>query len=196
MHLPEQSLRHGGRVLGCAAPCCGRLCKCVPSTMLMVGRRLHHERRFTDTPHSLAMKIPRHASIRCRQVQGALPPVVPGQTLPASRHMPALPSCGGAELAIAPFGPVRPLRPWLVVNPGKGTACASGFMAATVRPKQFPRRCAPSSRSKFFGPPGPPRCCGLIALLCGAARPTLTLGSPTRTRWARSCNLERKLHHG
>mgnify|MGYP003385883720 CR=1 FL=1 len=38
MHLPEQSLRHGGRVLGCAAPCCGRLCKCVPPTMLTVGR--------------------------------------------------------------------------------------------------------------------------------------------------------------
>ena len=156
---------------------------------------LHHEGRFTDAPHSLAMKTPRHVSIRCRQVQGAFPPVLPSQTLPSSRHMPAMPACGDAGLTIVPFGPVRPVRPWLVVNPGKGTACASDFMAATVRPKQFPRRCAPSSRSKFFGPPGPPRCCGLIALLCGAARPTLTLGSPTRTRWARSCNPERKLHH-
>lgn len=129
----------------------------------------------------------------CRLVQGAFPPVVPGQTLPASRPMPALPSCGGAELAIAPFGPVRPLRPWLVVNPGEGTASASGFMAATVRPKQFPRRRAPSSRGKFFGPPGPPRCCGRCAVQ--PARPSPG-GSPTRTRWARSCNPERKLHHG
>ena len=54
-----------------------------------------------------------------RLVQGAFPPLVPSQTLPASRRMPALPSCGDAELAIAPFGPVRPLRPWLVVNPGE-----------------------------------------------------------------------------
>src|SRR3546814_3049551 len=29
-------------------------------------------------------------------------------------------------------------------------------MAATVRRKQFPRRCAASSRSKFFSPPGSP----------------------------------------
>jgi len=36
----------------------------------------------------------------------------------------------------------------------------------------------------------------LLRPLRGAARPTLTLGSPTRTRWARSCNPERKLHHG
>ena len=152
-----------------------------------------HERRFNDAPHSLAMKIPRHASIRCRPVLGAFPPVVPSQTLPTSRRMPALPSCGNAELAIAPFGPVRPLRPWLVVNPGKGTAYASGFMAATVWPKQFPWRCAPSSRNKFFGPPGPPRCCGRYAVR--PARPSPG-GSPTRTRWARSCNPERKLHHG
>ncbi len=87
----------------------------------------------------------------------------------------------------------RPLRPWLVVNPGKGTAYASGFMAATVWPKQFPWRCAPSSRNKFFGPPGPPRCCGRYAVR--PARPSPG-GSPTRTRWARSCNPERKLHHG
>ncbi len=36
----------------------------------------------------------------------------------------------------------------------------------------------------------------LLRPLRGAARPTLTLGSPTRTRWTRSCNPERKLHHG
>ncbi|MCS8274606.1 hypothetical protein N0508_12790 [Pseudomonas aeruginosa] len=29
-------------------------------------------------------------------------------------------------------------------------------MAATVRRKQFPRRCTASSRSKFFSPPGSP----------------------------------------
>lgn len=39
----------------------------------------------------------------------------------------------------------------------RGHGCASGFMAATVRRKQFPLRYADSSRSKFFAPPGPPR---------------------------------------
>jgi hypothetical protein len=75
----------------------------------------------------------------------------------------------------------------------RGYGCASGFMAATVRPEQFPRRCTPSSRSKFFGTPGPPRFCGRYAVR--PARPSPD-GSPTRTRWARSCNPERKLHHG
>jgi uncharacterized protein (DUF736 family) len=37
-------------------------------------------------------------------------------------------------------------------------------MAATFQRKQFPRRCAASSRSKFFALPGSPRCCDRCAV--------------------------------
>jgi uncharacterized protein (DUF736 family) len=37
-------------------------------------------------------------------------------------------------------------------------------MAATFQRKQFPRRCAASSRSKFFSLPGAPRCCARCAV--------------------------------
>lgn len=54
----------------------------------------------------------------------------------------------------------------------RGRGFASGLMAATVRPKKFPLRCADSSRGKFPVPAGPPRCCGPFAALRGAARPS------------------------
>jgi len=66
----------------------------------------------------------------------------------------------------------------------RGRGCASGFMATTVRPKQFPRRCAASSRNKFFGPPGPSPA---LRPLRDAARPTPAGRITTRTRWARPC---------
>ncbi len=56
-----------------AAPCCGRLCKFVPPTMLGVGRQLHHDGRFTDRPHSLAMQIPHRASTRLSSGAGSVP---------------------------------------------------------------------------------------------------------------------------
>jgi len=45
-------------------------------------------------------------------------------------------------------------------------------MAATVRRKQFPLRCAHSSRDKFFAPPGPPRCFGRCAMQPARPPPT------------------------
>ena len=66
----------------------------------------------------------------------------------------------------------QPQQPCMGRESWRGHGFASGLFAATVRPKQFPRRCAPSSRSKFFVPTGPSLRCGLIAVLCGAARPT------------------------
>jgi len=153
----------------------------------------HERRRLTDKPSTMPRAI--HAAIHQARAnaRGAFILGDSERTLPAMGCLPAqhLYEDAGAML---PSGEDRTQRwPWLVVNPGEGTACASGFMAATVRPKQFPRRCAPSSRSKFFGPSGPPRCCGRHAVQ--PARPSPG-GSPTRTRWARSCNPERKLHHG
>jgi uncharacterized protein (DUF736 family) len=48
-----------------------------------------------------------------------------------------------------------------------------GFMAATFQRKQFPLRCAHSSRDKFFSLPGSP----LVATASGAASPSPPDGS-------------------
>ena len=64
----------------------------------------------------------------------------------------------------------------------RGSGCASGFMAATVRRNDFPRHCVPSSRNKIAAPPGPPLRCGRYAVQPARTSP---FGSPTRPRWAR-----------
>ena len=61
----------------------------------------------------------------------------------------------GAESAMFPFGAGRPKASCLFVNPGGGRAS----MAATFQRKQFPLRCAHSSRDKFFSLPGAPLRC-------------------------------------
>ena len=85
---------------------------------------VRHERRFTDTPPSLAsMELPHHASVCGRELrQGRSGLVVGALTWPASGRKPVQPSRGDAELATSPFGSGRPVRPCLVVNPGGGAA--------------------------------------------------------------------------
>jgi len=116
-----------------------------------------HEGRFTDNPPGIAMELPRHASRPAPQgVVEAFSPVVAGLTWPASAGEPEKTSGGDAESAPSPFGAVRPKASLSRCESWRWRGCASGFMAATVRRKQFPRRCAASSRSKFFSPPGSP----------------------------------------
>jgi hypothetical protein len=54
----------------------------------------------------------------------------------------------------------------------RGYGCALGFMAATFQRKQFPRRCAASSRDKLFALPGSPRCCDRCAVRPAHPPPT------------------------
>ena len=95
-----------------AGACCGRLCKCRPSSTLAV--RTHHvtkdgSRQFTVCLSGIAMELPRHASRPAPQdVAEAFSPVVAGLTWPASAGEPEKPSGGDAELAPSPFGAVRP----------------------------------------------------------------------------------------
>ena len=119
-----------------------------------------HEGRFTDTPLNLATGIPRHASRLAPQgPAGAFSLVVGWLTWPASASALVQPSCGDAEPATSPFGAVRPKASLSRCESWRGRGCASGFMAATVRRKQFPLCCADSSRGKFFSPPGSPLRC-------------------------------------
>ncbi len=139
-----------------------------------------HEGRFTDTPPGLATELLRHASITLpRGAGGAFSLVVAVLALPASG--------GQAGESVVRRGRVGPVSirdssthaSLACRESWRGRGCASGFMAATVQPKQFPRCCAASSHDKFFGPPGPPRCCGRCVVR--PARPPPG-GSPTRTR--------------
>src|SRR5699024_11206209 len=57
------------------------------------------------------------------------------------------------------FGAVWPSASLSRCESWRWRGSASGFMAATVRRKQFPLRCAHSSRDKFFAPPGSPLRC-------------------------------------
>lgn len=119
-----------------------------------------YEGRFTGIPPGIAMELPCHASRLAPQgVTGAFSPVIGVLTWPASGSEPVQRSCGDAESALSPFEAVRPKASLSCCESWRWHGCASGFMAATVRRKQFPRRCAASSRSKFFSPPGSPLRC-------------------------------------
>ena len=119
-----------------------------------------HEERFTDIPPGIAMELPRHASRPAPQgAAGAFSPVVGVLTWPASGSESVQPSCRDAELALSPFGAARPKASLCCCESWRWRGCASGFMAATVRRKQFPLCCADSSRDKFFSPPGSPLRC-------------------------------------
>ena len=124
------------------------------------SRPSRYEGRFTDIPPGIAMELPRHASRPAPQgAAGAFSLVVGSLTWPASVGKPAQPSCGDAESALSPFGAVRPKASLCCCESWRWRGCASGFMAATVQRKQFPLRCAHSSRDKFFSPPGSPLRC-------------------------------------
>jgi len=119
-----------------------------------------HEGRFTDNPPSIAMELPRHASrLAPPSAAGVFSSVVGWLTWPSSAGEPEQPSCGDAEPAPSPCGAVRPKASLCCCESWRWRGCASGFMAATVRQKQFPLRCVHSSRDKFFSPPGSPLRC-------------------------------------
>tara|TARA_Y100000782_G_scaffold114318_1_gene150064 strand:- start:7628 stop:8371 length:744 start_codon:yes stop_codon:yes gene_type:complete len=107
-------------------------------------------------PYGLAMTNPCHASSRPATDAGSVPASRCGRVLADIRARAGEAFMRSAEPAIAPFGSVRPVASLVRCESWRWHGCASGFMAATVRRKQFPRRCAASSRSKFFSPPGSP----------------------------------------
>ncbi len=81
------------------------------------------DQRFTDTPPSLAMELPHHAS--------SMPPQDAAGSFALSVEVIGLArikgQAGEAVWRGCRVGPVslrssRPMRPWLVVNPGGGTA--------------------------------------------------------------------------
>ena len=152
------------------------------------GSRLsHHEGWFTDTPPGLAMGLPRHASRPTPQgAAGAFSSVVGALTWPASGNESVKPSCGDAESAITPFGADRPKASLSRCESWRWRGCASGFMAATVRRKQFPLLChcvrrIPRGTNSFRLP-----ALHCVSTASGAASPSPAGRITTRTRWART----------
>lgn len=106
---------------------------------------------------ALEMDLPRCAIVSLPPVAaGTFSLVVADSALPASGSAPVQPSWCAAESATISFREWSAPASFDCCASWQGRGCASGFMAATVRRKQFPLRRAHSSRSKFFAPPGPP----------------------------------------
>lgn len=114
--------RHGR----CAGACCGLLRQVVQMRAVLNdggSSPQHHDRRFTDTPPSLAMEFSHHAS--------SMPPQDAAGSFALSVEVVDLARIEGQTGEAVQWkcraGPVslrssRPMRPWLVVNLGGGTA--------------------------------------------------------------------------
>lgn len=169
---------------GCAKACRPRRWRFAP---------VRHEGRFTDTPPGFAMEHPRHASTTSSQ--SAARSVLARRrrlALPASGRKPVKPSRGDAESTTAPFGSGRPVRPWLVVNPGEATAApwaswpqpssANNFPAAARLP-----RAANSLRFQVLH-------CVAAAARCGPPIPRRPVHN--KDALARPCSTRKEKHHG
>jgi len=178
------------RTLHLAAAGCAKACRPRRWRFALV----RHEGRFTDTPPGFAMEHPRHASTTSSQSvrQGACSLVVGVLALPASGRKPVKPSRGDAESATSPFGSGRPVRPWLVVNPGEGTAAPWASWPQPSSENNFP--CAariPRGTNSF-------RFQALhgvaTAARCGQPIPRRT--DHNKDALARPCSTRKEKHHG
>lgn len=155
---------------------------------------VRHEGRFTDTPPGLAMELPRHAltTMAACWRRGAFLPCRWRLFLPASGREPVKSSCGEAESAISPFGSGRPVRPWLVVNPGEGTAAPRASWPQPCSENNFP--CAtriPRGTNSFR----------FQVLRVAATAPRCDPPIPRRPvhnkdALARPCSTRKEKHHG
>jgi len=108
-----------------------------------------HAGRFTDTPLSLAMELPHHASsLPPQDAAGSFAPFVEVIGLVRITGQ-----AGAALLLYYRVGPVslrssRPMRPWLVVNPGGGTAAPWASWPQPSGANNFP--CAVTAFGAFL----------------------------------------------
>ena len=110
-----------------------------------------HDQRFTDTPPSLAMELPHHASSMLPQdATGSFALSVEVVDLARIKGQ-----VGEAVRRGCRVGPVslrnsssRPMRPWLVVNPGGGTAAPWASWPQPSGANNFP--CAVTTFGAFL----------------------------------------------
>ena len=157
---PRSTPRRWAVLGGCAGACCGRLCECVPSTTLAVRCLCVTKDGSRIAARPCFEALHRAVSMAACMGRGMFLLVV-GNGLSWVRRRAAETFVRGCRAGHVSFriGVVRPKASLCCCESWRGRGCASGFMAATVRRKQFPLRCAHSSRDKFFSPPGSPLRC-------------------------------------
>lgn len=185
--------RNGRGLWGYAPACCGRLCQSVPSSTLAVractSRRTVH--RHATRP-CLWNFHATHQARRHNLRQEAFSLVVGGLALPASGRKPVKPTRGDAESATSPFGSGRPVRPWLVVNPGEGMATPWASWPQPSSENNFPAAARLPRGTNFFR----------FQVLHGVAT-AARCGQPIPRRpdhnkdaLARPCSTRKEKHHG
>lgn len=152
-----------------------------------------HEGRFTDTPPSPAMELPRHASCkRPPATSGALSPCRWVLSWLVSGRRPVKPSRGDAESAMSPFGSGRPVRPCVVVNPGGGTAAPWASWPQPCSENNFP--CAariPRGTNSFRF-----QVLHGVATAARCGQPIPRRPDHNKDALARPCSTRKEKHHG
>ena len=124
---------------GYAPACCAGLCKCVPSSMLAVC--LRNVMRDGSPIRRSALPWSFHIApqaCRHRMRQGQSPLSLAQRTLPASGASRRSRRRWDAEATTVPLRGGRPMRPWLVVNPGGGTAAPRASWLQPFGANNFP----------------------------------------------------------
>ena len=185
--------RNGRGLWGYAPACCGRLCQSVPSSTLAVractSRRAVHRHATRPRYGAFTPRLKPVAAIRgkerSRSSLGVCLARVRAQAGEAVTR-----GCRVGHVSIRERAACASLacrESW------RGNGCALGFMAATFQRKQFPLRCAHSSRDKFFSLPGSPRCCDRCAVRPAHPPPA---GSQQGRTGATLFNPKGEKHHG
>ena len=185
--------RNGRSLWGYARACCGRLCESVPSSTLMVHRlSVTKDGSPTHRPASLWSFHATPQACRRELRQGALTSFVGVLALPASGCKPVQPPRGDTESATSPFGSGRPVRPWLVVNPGGGAAAPWASWPQPSSANNFPAaaRLPRGTNSLRF------QVLHCVSTASGAASPSPAGRFTTRTHWRDLVQPERRKHHG
>ena len=177
-----------------APACCGRLCESVPSPTLAVQRNhVTKDSSPTRRPASLLWSFHITPQACGRELQEGWSDLVAGAlTWFASGRKPVQPSRGDAESAMSPFGGGRPVRPWLVVNPGEGTATPWASWPQPSSENNFPAaarlpRAANSFRFQVLHG---------VATAARCGQPIPRRPDHNKDALARPCSTRKEKHHG
>lgn len=184
---------------------CGGACRATPRFAAAGCAKACRPRRWQFAAWSSRRMVHRHAArpclwsfhatpqARCRlRWQGRSHPCPWWLAWPVSGRKPVKPSRGDAESAMSPFGGRSACTSLSCCESWRGRGCALGLMVATFQRKQFPLRCAHSSRDKFFSLPGSPL--RFDRKRCGQPIPRRT--DHNKDALARPCSTRKEKHHG
>jgi hypothetical protein len=185
--------RKGRGLRGYAPTCCGRLCKSVPSSTLVVRRLVVAKDGSPTRAQPRLMELPRHAT--STSPQAAAKGVLArrwGVGLARVRARAGKAVTRGCRVSHISIRDRRPVRPWLVVNPGGGAAApwaswpqpssANNFPAAARLP-----RAANSLRFQVLH---------AVATAARCGQPIPRRPAHNKDALARPCSTRKEKHHG